>query len=344
MPDSRTLQILEAMPKVELHLHLEGAIPLDALWTLVQKYDQAAEVGSLAALEERFAYRDFPHFIRTWVWKNGFLRDYEDFTFIAERVAAHLASQRIRYVEAFYSPGDFARHGLAVAPLTEAIRRGLDAHAHEIEVKLVADLIRDFGPEKGDRWLDELCEVRDLGVIGIGIGGSEQDFPPEPYADVYARARRLGFQTSAHAGEAAGPESVWGALRALRVDRIGHGTRAIEDAALVAHLRETQLPLELCPLSNVRTGVVPDVTAHPVKAYLDAGLMVSLHTDDPAMFHTSLVNEYAALMDAFELSWDDVRRLAENAIASAWCSPERKAELRAELADAFRSPADPVRP
>lgn len=339
MPDAKTLQILEAMPKVELHVHLEGAIPPDALWRLVEKYGATAEVGSLAGLEERFAYRDFPHFIRTWVWKNGFLRDYEDFTFIAERVAAHLASQQIRYVEAFYSPGDFARHGLEVGPLTAAIRRGLDVHAGDVEIKLVADLIRDFGPERGDRWLDELREVQDLGVIGIGIGGSEQDFPPEPYEDVYARARQLGFRTSAHAGEAAGPESVWGALRALRVDRIGHGTHAIGDPALIDHLRAEQIPLELCPISNVRTGVVPELKAHPVKAYLDAGLLVSLHTDDPAMFHTRLATEYASLMDTFDLSWDEIRRLAENAIASAWCGPERKAELQAELAAFMRVPA-----
>lgn len=341
MPDSRAINFLEAMPKVELHLHLEGAIPLEALWKLVEKYGATAEVGSFAELEGRFAYRDFPHFIRTWVWKNGFLREYEDFTFIAERVAAHLASQRIRYVEAFYSPGDFARHGLEVAPLTAAIRRGLDVHAGAVEIQLVADLIRDFGPERGGVWLDELREVQDLGVIGIGIGGSEQSFPPEPYAEVYARARRHGFRTSAHAGEAAGPESVWGALRALEVDRIGHGTRAIADPALIDHLRETQIPIELCPLSNVRTGVVPDLAAHPVRAYLDAGLRVSLHTDDPAMFHTRLATEYAALMETFDLSWHEVRKLADNAIASAWCPPERKAELSAELEAAFSTLAAP---
>lgn len=338
MPEIHAIQFLEAMPKVELHLHLEGAIPLDALWTLVEKYGpEDSGVGSYAELERRFAYRDFPHFLATWGWKNGFLREYEDFTFIAERVAAHLASQQIRYVEAFYSPGDFARHGLEVAPLTAAIRRGLDVHAADVEIKLVADLIRDFGPERGGRWLDELAEVRDMGVLGIGIGGSEHAFPPEPYSEVYARARRLGFRTSAHAGEAAGPGSVWGALRALEVDRIGHGTHAIADPSLIDHLRETQIPLELCPLSNVRTGVVAELAAHPVKAYLDAGVLVSLNTDDPAMFHTRLATEYAMVMETFGLSWHDVHRLAANAIASAWCSPDRKAELRSELDSAFAS-------
>lgn len=337
MPDTATREFLEAMPKVELHLHLEGAIPLPALWTLIQKYGATAEVGSLEELEARFAYRDFPHFIRTWVWKNGFLREYEDFTFIAEQVAAHLASQQIRYVEAFYSPGDFARHGLQVAPLTAAIRRGLAVHEERIEVRLIADLIRDSGPEQGGRWLAELAEVREQGVIGIGLGGSEHECPPEPYAPVYARARELGFHTTAHAGEAAGPASIWGAVRALGVERIGHGTRAIEDEELVRHLRDTGLPIELCPMSNVRTGVVPDLAAHPVRRYLDAGLQVSLHTDDPAMFHTRLADEYGALMDTGGLGWAEVRTLAANAIAAAWCPAERKENLRAELAAAFRA-------
>jgi adenosine deaminase len=207
-------------PKVELHLHLEGAIPLDALWALVQKYGGDPAVPDLPALQQRFVFRDFPHFIDTWVWKNAFLREYEDFTFIAEAVAHDLAQQNIRYVEAFFSPADFFRHGLRTQELAAAIRCGL-ARAPEIEVALVADMVRDFGPERAAQTLAEVNEVRDLGVIGIGIGGSEQAFPPEPFAEVYEQARRLGLHTTAHAGEAAGADSIWGAIRDLHVERIG---------------------------------------------------------------------------------------------------------------------------
>jgi adenosine deaminase len=151
---------------------------------------------------------------------------------VAEAVASDLAAQRIRYAEAFFSPGDFARHGLAVQPLAAAIRAGLDRVAG-VEVALVADLIRDSGPKVAAATLEAVAEARELGVVGVGLGGWEPSFPPEPFAPVYERARRLGLRTTVHAGEAAGPASVWGAIRALRPERIGHGTRAAEDPALL---------------------------------------------------------------------------------------------------------------
>jgi adenosine deaminase len=145
----------EQVPKVELHLHLEGAIPHEALWQLLQKYGGDTSVPSLEALQQRFQYRDFPHFIDTWLWKNKFLREYEDFMFIAKAVAQDLKQQNIRYVEAFYSPGDFTRHGLKTQELTEAIRKGL-SQVPGIEVALVADLIRDFGPQRAAVTLAEV--------------------------------------------------------------------------------------------------------------------------------------------------------------------------------------------
>ena len=183
----------ECVPKVDLHLHLEGAIPHATLWQLVQKYGGHPSVTSLEALKQRFQYRDFGHFIHMWVWKNGFLREYEDFTFLAEAVARDFAAQNLRYVEAFYSPRDFARHGLQTQPLTTAIRAGLN-RVPDVEVALVADLIRDFGPQLADETLSELIEVRDQGLVGVGIGGSEQRFPPEPFAEVYERAKQAQEQ------------------------------------------------------------------------------------------------------------------------------------------------------
>jgi adenosine deaminase len=318
---------LEGLPKVELHLHLEGAIPLPALWELIGKYGGALKVADMEALKEKFLYRDFAHFIDTWQWKNGFLREYEDFTLIAGAVANDLADQNIRYVEAFYSPADFQQHGLEPQRLTEAIRAGLDEHKDRVQVKLIADLVRDFGPQRGMVVLREIAEVRDLGVIGIGIGGSEQQFPPEPYQNVYEEARRLGFRTTAHGGEAAGAESIWGAIRSLGVDRIGHGTRAVEDGALVAYLKEKQIPLEMCPLSNVRTGVVSRLEEHPIKEFYREGLMVFVNTDDPKMFNTSLAEEYEALVDALGFTQSDILNLIRNAIHSAWCNESTKEEL-----------------
>lgn len=300
---------------------------MDALWELLCKYGRPADISDLGDLERRFAYRDFPHFLDTWSWKNGFLREYDDFTFIASRVAADLTAQNVVYAEAFYSPGDFARHRLQGQRLTEAIRRGLAQQAGGVTINLVADLVRDYGPERGLRWLREIDEVKHLGVVGIGIGGSEQAFPPEPYAAVYREARERGFRTSAHAGEAAGPESVWGAIQTLEVDRVGHGTRAIEDAQLVALLAERRVPVEACPISNLRTGVVSSLAVHPIRALFDAGVMVTVNTDDPKMFNTSLEDEYEALATHLGFTWPELLALNDHALAAAWCGEEERRRL-----------------
>ncbi|UCC63607.1 MAG: adenosine deaminase [Anaerolineae bacterium] len=320
----------ERVPKVELHLHLEGAIPLDALWELMEKHGGDPSVPDLEALEQKFEYRDFPHFIETWIWKNGFLREYQDFTFIAEAVARDLAGQKIRYVVAFFSPTDFARHGLETQKLVQAIRTGLD-RVPRVEVALVADLVRDVGPARAAVTLAQVREVQDLGVVGIGIGGSEQAFPPEPLAEVYEEARRLGFHTTAHAGEAAGAESVWGAIRSLGVDRIGHGTRAEEDGALLDYLAEHKIPLEMCPISNLRTGVVPCFEAHPVRRYFERGIVVTINTDDPKMFGNSLAEEYQRLEDRLGFSRDEVRTLILQGIHASWLPEGRKAQLVEEF-------------
>jgi adenosine deaminase len=318
---------LDRLPKIELHLHLEGSVPLPALWTLVKKYGGDPTVPDERSLEERFRYRSFEHFIDTWVWKNGFLREYEDFAFIAEAVARDLARQNVRYVEAFYSPGDFARHGLEPQPLTEALRRGLD-RVPEVRVRLVADLIRDFGPRRGAEMLERVKEVRGSGVIGVGIGGSEHEFPPEPFGPVFERARELGFRTSAHAGEVAGPESVWGALRSLHVDRIGHGTRAADDEDLIEHLAEHRIPVEACPLSNVRTGAVARIEDHPVRTFFDRGILVTVNTDDPTMFGNSLAEEYAELARAHGFTLSEIRRLVLNGIEASWMNEAEKDAMR----------------
>jgi adenosine deaminase len=328
--DEKRLALYRRLPKVELHLHLEGAIPLPALWTLIRKYGGDPHVPDLPALRRRFAYRDFPHFLDVWNWKNRYLREVEDFTLIAEAVARDLASQRVRYVEAFYSPSDFAYHGLTAQVITAALRRGLD-RVPEIEVALIADLVRNRGPEHGARNLLEIAEVRDRGVIGIGIGGAEHAFPPEPFAPVYERARALGFHTTAHAGEAAGPESVRGALRALKVERIGHGTRAGEDPALLDELVENQVPLEMCPLSNVRTGVVSSLAAHPIRRYVERGALVTVNTDDPKMFGNSLAEEYALLEAELGFTFDAIGELILNGVRASWLPAARKVALQRDL-------------
>lgn len=319
-------------PKVELHLHLEGAIPLDTMWELVQAHGGDPAVDSPEALRRRFAYTDFPHFIDTWWWMTGFLRTAEDFTAVAEAVARSLAAQHIVYAEASFSPTDFARHGLTPQVLATAIRTGLD-RVPEVRVALICDLVRDTGPERAASTLKAVGEVAgDAGVIGITIGGSEQRFPPEPFAPVYRHAAEAGLHRTAHAGEAAGADSVWGALRALGVERIGHGVRAVEDPSLVAHIVAGQVPLEVCPTSNVCTRVASGWDDHPVVALLAAGAMVTISTDDPAMFHCNLGGELRTLHDRCGADLAHPERLTLAAVDASWLPPEDKAALRDRIA------------
>lgn len=327
----KIINILERMPKVELHLHLEGAIPLDALWELVKKYNGTGGVKSIEELKKKFQYTDFSHFIETWIWKNGFIREYEDFIFIASEVARDLDRQNIKYVEMFYSPPDFKRQGLDSRKITESIVKGFNNVNGKTKINLVADLVRDFGAENAMRTLTEINEVKNIGVVGITIGGSEYAFPPEMFEPVFDKARELGFKTSAHAGEAAGSESIWGALKVLKVDRIGHGTRAFEDEKLMDYLKKNEVPMEMCPLSNVRTSVVKTIEEHPVKDYYRKGLKVFLNTDDPKMFNNTLSEEYFMFVDKMCFGLEDVKVLMNNAIDSAWCNQNDKKDLRSEL-------------
>jgi adenosine deaminase len=318
------------LPKIELHVHLEGAIPHGALFDLIQKYGGDPSIPDLTALERRFEYKDFTQFIEAWSWKNRFLREYEDFSHIAELTAREMANQNIRYAEMFFSPSLFSRHGLEVQELTHAVRIGL-SKITEIEISLIADLVRDYGPESEMTTLERLNDVKGDGVIGIGLGGSEHEFPPEPFKSLFEEARLMDFHVTAHAGEASGPESIWGAIRHLHVDRIGHGARAREDPELLDYLQEHRTPLELCPVSNVCTGVVSSIAEHPIREYFERGLIISVNTDDPIMFGTTLDKEYELLVQECGFTRQEICQLILLGIESSWLPEERKKSLAASF-------------
>ena len=320
--------VFDLAPKVELHLHLEGAIPPEALWSLVQAYGDP-RTPTLGAMTDRFEYRDFAHFIETWQWMLPFIRTPDDWTTVAEAVAASLAEQHIVYAEASISPTDFRQHQLSVAQIATAVRRGLD-RVEGTHVNLLVDLVRDTGPRWCARTLEEVVEVAgEAGIVGITIGGSEHDFPPGPYADVYHRAGEAGLGRSAHAGEAGGPENVWSALRDLGVDRVGHGVRSVEDPALVAHLVAEAIPLELCPTSNIRTGVVSSWSEHPVIELIERGARVTINSDDPMYFACSVAGDLRQVADLTAL---DVERHTCYAIDAAFADEATKRGLAETVA------------
>ena len=316
------------LPKVELHLHLEGAIPLDALLQLIEKY-QGINYITISDLEKKFTYTDFTHFINTWYWKNDFIREYEDYQFIAEHVALSLTEKNIQYAEIYFSPSDFRKKDSLPQEIAIAIRKGLNKHSDKIKINLIADLVRD--EENKITQFEQILEVKNQEIIGIGLGGKEKEFPPKMFKQVFTEAKNNGFRTTCHAGEAAGPDYIWQAINDLNVDRIGHGTNAYKNSKLVQYLVEKQIPMEMCPISNVCTASVPSLKEHPIYDFYKSGMLVSVNTDDPKMFNTSLVNEYISLIDTFNLDLSDIYQLSNNSIKSAWCSEDIKKDLSSDL-------------
>jgi adenosine deaminase len=297
-------------------------MPRLALWQLINKYGGDETVRTLEDLERKFVQTPF---FEAWDWVCSFLREYDDFRLLGREVARDLARQNIRYVEAFFSPTVFRRR-FTPQPVAEAIRKGLD-EVRSVEIRLVADLGRNLGPDGAMRALEQVAEVRELDIIGVGLGGYEPQYAHELFEAVYERARGFGFRTTAHAGETAGPPSVWGAIRALRVDRIGHAVRAIEDPDLVRYLAEQRIPLELCLTGNVRGGLIDSFASHPVRQYFDLGIPISLNTDDPLFFGNSLVDEFAAAQRFHRFTRDEIRRLIVSAIESTWLTADGKVRL-----------------
>jgi adenosine deaminase len=326
-------QIIAEIPKVELHLHLEGAIPLEILFQFIQRKEPSSSIKSLDELRQKFTYTDFAHFIELWLWKNTFIKDEGDFEEIAYQVLRNLSIQHVKYVEAFYSPGDYWRQGMSIQGITESIMAGKERASQDfgIQSELIIDLIRDHGPEKGIRYLEEVTPYLGKGVIGIGIGGKEQGFPPNPYVDVYQEAKKRGFRLTAHAGEAAGAHSIWAAVEKLGVERIGHGLRAYEDPQLVSLLKERQIPLEMCVISNVKTGVCDAIESHPIKDYFQKGLLVTVNSDDPTMFNTSINQEYLALIQQLGFTLNELKQLSMNGLEASFLSNEDKKAMRVQF-------------
>ncbi len=333
MVSNNIKSFIRDLPKVELHLHLEGAIPLSTLLQLIEKYEGKNYI-TLTELQQKFTYSNFSNFLDTWYWKNDYIREYEDYEFISEHVAYNLTEQNIRYAEIYFSPSDFSKINSKPQEIVTSIRKGLNKFSDKITIRLISDLVRDNKPKTS--LLEKIFEVKDQGIIGIGLGGDEVNYPPKLFTQVYELAHKMGFHLTCHAGESAGPDYIWQALQDLGVERIGHGTSAIKDENLVEHLISKQIPVEMCPISNVKTSSVSSLQEHPIYEFYKKGMLVSVNTDDPKMFNTSMLNEYISLTETFGLELSDIYNLSQNSIKSAWCNKNLKKELNSELTQYYK--------
>jgi adenosine deaminase len=321
---------IRAMPKVELHVHLEGSIRPETLLTLARRNSVALPYDTVDGLREWYRFIDFPHFVDVYLAITSCLRTAADIELIAREFLIGQAEQNIVHSEVTYTAYTVFEHcGIAFEDQIAAINRARAWAERELGVAmaLVLDIAREEAPAEGmisARWA---VEAFGRGVDAFGLGGYEVGHPPEKHAEAFAYARAHGLPSVPHAGETEGPASIWGALRALEARRIGHGVRCLEDPALVAYLREAQIPLEVCPTSNVCLGVAPSLAEHPLPKLLAEGLYVTINSDDPPLFNTSLTEEYLCCADAFGFDAETVQALSLNALRASLLPAAEKAAL-----------------
>jgi aminodeoxyfutalosine deaminase len=313
-------------PKIELHVHLEGTVRPETLLEIARRNDYPLPAETLEGLAQLYDYRDFAHFIEIWILTTNALQHQDDFHQIVVEYAAEAAEHGAVYVEGIFSPAERARRGVDWDEMFAGYCDGAQEarELHGVEVRLTPDIFRGATDDEADRVLRYSVEYRDRGVVGVGLGGLEAEYPPEDYAAVFERIRAEGLGSVPHAGEVVGPGSIRGALDALGADRIRHGIRAVEDPELIAELAERLIVLDVCPVSNVRTGAVRALAEHPLPQLLEAGVLCSINTDDPAMFDTDLTREYqaAAAIGA------DPRSAYDAGVAGALCDDETGNRLR----------------
>ena len=330
--DPELAERLNTMPKIELHVHLEGAVDPATIWEMSQRNGIALPAASLAKWQTFFEFRDFDHFLQVYIASARCMQTPQDFALMTERFLENQARLNVRYTEAFLSASFFV-NTMPLDELIDALQTGAQAGEKKCgsRVRFIPDISR-HQPDSASTVLDFVLDGWRRGLfIGLGLGGPEQGYPPELYEEVYAEARRQGLHVVAHAGETAGPQSVWGALDSLLIERIGHGVRSLEDPALMDVLEERQIPLEVSPVSNYCLKVVLADQPHPIRRLVDHGLLVTVNSDDPSMFATDLNQEYH-LLACQGFSWDELWQLNLNAIEASFLPEAEKAAYREEWA------------
>jgi adenosine deaminase len=312
-------------PKIELHLHLEGAAPPGFVRGLAA--EKSEDLSGIFAADGSYSYTDFWNFLQVYETATSVLKTPEDYARLTRAVLSESAESGVVYSETFLSP-DFCggRDVGAWRDYLAAIREAADEaeRVDGITLRGIVTCIRHFGPEKARE--TALCAAETAGdwLVGFGIAGDEKTGHPRDFEYAFDMAREAGLRLTAHAGEWGGPDSVNDALDALRVERIGHGVRAIEDPATVDRLARDEIVLEVCPGSNVALGVYPDWRAHPIARLREAGVRVTISTDDPPFFHTTMANEFDRLADAFGWGDDDFGALNATALDAAFCDGDTK--------------------
>jgi adenosine deaminase len=340
MKNQPLTQFIRRMPKVELHVHLEGSIQPATLLELARRNGSMLPANDIAGLQRWYQFTDFKHFIEIYLAISACICTPADIELIASDFLRNQAAQNIRYSEVTFTPYTHYSTNRQI-PFDEqfdALSRARAWGERELGVQCnwVFDLARNVRPIEHSLTVAEWAiSGKDRGVVGFGLGGLETGYPPELFSEAFTLARAAGLAAVPHAGEVAGAESVRGALESLHARRIGHGVRCLEDPQLVEVLRARQIPLEVCPTSNVCLGVAPSFAEHPLPHLLDAGLYITLNSDDPPMFNTTLTDEYLQAAQTFGFGVGQIEQLVLNGVRASLLNDTERSALESSFQQQF---------
>ncbi|KAA9089213.1 adenosine deaminase [Microbacterium radiodurans] len=328
---------LRSLPKAELHLHIEGTLEPELAFALAERGGIRLPFADIADLRRHYDFTDLQSFLDLYYSCMAVLRTEQDFTDLALAYFERADADGIRHVEMFCDPQVHESNGVTLDTVLDGLLAAFRIASERwgITGGLIVCIVRDEPVASAAALIEELAP-RAGEVLGIGLDSAEVGYPPSLFTEVFARARELGLHRVAHAGEEAPPAYIWEALRLLDVERVDHGIRAVDEPELVRHLAERRVPLTVCPLSNVRLRAVADLSSHPIRALVDAGVVVTVNSDDPAYFGGYIADNYAALAAA-GFTLDELADLAANSIDASFADEARKTELRALVAE-WRGP------
>ena len=329
------IKLIKEIPKAEIHLHLEGLISVDTIWKLIQENNLSFDgIETKKDLIRRFKVNSLDEFISLFIniIQASFIKE-QDILYLVEDAHKYLERNKIVHAEIFFAPSKFLQSGFSFTHMVDILDAGAKKILEEsgISINYLIDVSRTFGIDNAEKNLDLVLENPRTSIIGIGLGGAESSGPAEDYESVFKRAASKNLKVVAHAGEDVGPQSIWNSINLLKAERIGHGISSIQDDKLMQLLKNKQIPLEICPTSNLFTKkYVSTVEEHPIKAFYDKGLNVTLNSDDPTLFGSELVEEYILLFENGIFSEVELLDILKKTIYASFLSEDRKDAIWAD--------------
>ncbi len=322
-------EIIKQLPKIEQHVHIVGSVRPETLLWLNKQSDHALPYETLDDLKDFYAYRDFPHFLYIYSAVNGLITHEKHYEKITYEMLENEHRCNVKHVECIFSAYDHMHRGLDFKTMVDNINRGINRARRDFGVtcNIRVDVVRDYGPEIALMLLNEIGSYSD-NIVAIDTGGMEDGIHPKTYTNVYETAREQGLRLVAHQGEAAGVDYVWECVENLRPERIGHGVAAAQDVSLLAEMAKRGMSIEACPMSNLLTGAIPSLKEHPIRHFIEAGVKVSVNTDDPPMFGTDMNTEYLVLHRELGFSVEELHEIGLDSIETSFIDEHEKKRLR----------------